>query len=569
MHGTHPSIPEKNHMFFLSNRRSHLALLLILALYMGLGLGLIKDMGVVGEVAWVWMSGAPMEHHAATLQTHTFGPLTAATTRPVETLHFGSFSLPLAVNFYTGGLADWPARIAASLGLSYDGTMVMNMIFGGMLIALVHRFTRTHGSRIAANAAALLLATDWVFIFFRRALGGTELLLSAASLICLWALWDRRWAGGRHGLTALALGIGLGLTAKLTFMLTLIPLAVTAWVMRWDKPKMGPPLPNRWTPMTLAVVIPLVPLIISMLHHAWADLPALASHDHLHLQLRRVWGALSGGPQPARESLAALLAWIGDPRSFLGVAWGASAPAWFSPLRFLGWAVIAAGVFTAWCDRDATPRLALARFCSVFLVTQVALIWGVARDLHHIAIATPTLMILAGLSLEALMGRWSPPRSNQRGLLVALVCLPWVILGIHSISKTDASLRTIQRATVSRSGQNALVSMLREQGVTQLVTMDYEAAGSLDILAPEIEFKHGWVRIAAERKTALVSLLDEAKGAHLLVIPAAPSWIYNLKPREADLAKAAAQAGAVWEEVDRLPGDAGVLYRVEPKKDRP
>jgi hypothetical protein len=55
----------------------------------------------------------------------------------------------------------------------------------------------------------------------------------------------------------------------------------------------------------------------------------------------------------------------------------------------------------------------------------------------------------------------------------------------------------------------------------------------------------------------------------LLVIPAAPSWIYNLKPREADLAKAAVLAGAVWEEVDRLPGDAGVLYRVEPKKDRP
>jgi hypothetical protein len=556
-------------MFFLSFRRSQLALMLILALYMGLGLGLITDMGVVGEVAWVWMDGDPVGHHAAPLQTHNWGPLTAATTRPVETLQIGSFNLPLAVNFYTGGLADWPARIGAALGLSYDGTMVLNLIFGGILIALVHRFTRTHGSGIAATAAALLLATDWVFVFFRRALGGTELLLSAASLLCLWALWDRRWAGGRHGLTALALGVGLGLTAKLTFVLTLVPLALTAWIMRWDKPKMGPPLPDRWIPMALAVIIPLVPLIIGLLHHAMADLPALASHDHLQLQAERLWGALSGGPRPARESSAALLAWVGDPRSFLGAAWGASAPPWFSPLRFLGWAVIGAGVFTAWRDRDATPRLALARFCSVFLATQVALTWGVARDLHHIAIATPTLMILAGLSLEALMGRWSPPRSNRRGVLVALVCLPWVILGIHSMSQTDASLGTIKRPTVSRSGQNSLVAMLRKQGVTQLFTMDYESAGALDILAPEIEFKHGWSRIAAERKTALGSLLHDAKGAHLLVVPSAPSWTYNLKPREADLAKAAEQAGAVWEEVDRLPDDAAVLYRVESKKDRP
>jgi len=556
-------------MFFLSFRRSQLALLLILALYMGLGLGLITDMGVVGEVAWVWMEADPIGHHAATPQTHTWGPLTAATTRPVETLQIGSFTLPLAVNFYTGGLADWPARIGASLGLSYDGTMILNLIFGGILIALVHRFTRTHGSGIAATAAALLLATDWVFVFFRRALGGTELLLSAASLICLWALWDRRWAGGRHGLTALALGVGLGLTAKLTFVLTLVPLAVTAWILRWDKPKMGPPLPDRWTPMALALLAPMVPLLIGLLHHTQADLPALASHDHWQIQAERVWGTLSGGPRPARESLAALLAWIGDPRAFLGTAWGASAPPWFSPMRFLGWAVIAGGVFTAWRDRDATPRLALARFCSVFLVTQVALIWGVARDLHHLAIATPTLMILAGLSLEALMGQWSPPRSNRRGFLVALVCLPWVILGIHSMSQTDGSLGTIKRPTVSRSGQNALVAMLREQGVTKLVTMDYESAGALDILAPEIEFKHGWSRIAAERKTALGSLLREARGGHLLVVPSAPSWTYNLKPREPDLATAAAQAGAVWEEVDRLPDDAAVLYRVESKKDRP
>ena len=556
-------------MFFLSSRRSQLALLLILVLYTALSLGLITDMGVVGEVAWVWMDGDPTKHHAAALETHHWGPLTAASTRPFETLRIGSFHLPLAVNFYTGGLADWPARIGAAAGLDYDGTMILNLIFGGILIGLVHRFTRTHGSGIAATAAAFLLATDWVFVFFRRSLGGTEVLLSTASLICLWALWDRRWAGGRHGLTAFALGAGLGLTAKLTFVLTLVPLAMTAWFMRWDKPKMGPPLPDRWAPMILAAAIPLLPLIVSLIHHLQADLPGLSSHDHAHLQVNRVWDALSGGISTPRESSAALLAWIGDPRSFLHAAWGASAPSWFSPLKFLGWAVVGAGVFTAWRERDATPRLALTRFCSVFLLAQEVFTWGVARDLHHNAIATPTLMILAGLSLDALMAQWSPPRSTKRALLVALLCLPWVILGIHGMARTDASLETIERPTVSRSGQNALVKMLRDQEVTRLITMDYEAAGALDILAPEIAFQHGWSRIVAERKTALAALLNDAKGAHLLVVPSAPSWTYNLKPREGDLAKAAEQVGAALEEVDRLPGDAAVVYRVESKTDRP
>ena len=93
--------------------------------------------------------------------------------------------------------------------------------------------------------AALVLATDWSFLFYKKVLGGTELLLQAAALLCLWALWSRRWGGGRHGLLALGLGVGLGLLAKATFALSLGALVLTALLTRWDRPRLAAPLTEK------------------------------------------------------------------------------------------------------------------------------------------------------------------------------------------------------------------------------------------------------------------------------------------------------------------------------------
>ena len=534
--------------------------MITLVLFIILGWYGISEMGVVGEVAWTWMGGTPNGNLAEALPLHKMGPLTAASTRPMESLQLGELSLPLVVNLYTGGIADWPARLLSPLGL--QATMSFHLLAGALLIGLVHRFVRLHGSSIAANAAALLLATDWIFIFFRRALGGTELLLQAASLLCLWALWSRRWGGGRHGLVALAVGIGLGLAAKLTFILTLLPMGLAALLTRWDKPRLGPPLPDRWGAVALGLVVPLIPMLVAWSHHLIADLQPIASHDHLSTQFERLHAAFNSGPRPPRESLAALTSWIGQPTSFLSAAWGAEAPGWFSPLRFLGWILIGLGTATAWWNRHETPRLALTRFCSVFLVLQVAATWGIARDLHHLAVATPTLMILAGLSLDILAGHWTPPRSPRRGALVLAGCLPWAWVGTTSVMDTDAALLSIDRPTISANGQAAVVEMLRRQDVRRVITLDYESAGAFDLLAPEIQFQHGWTRILDNRPDALSSLLESAAGAHLLVIRESPAWTYNLRPRALDLARAGAQVGVETAVVDRLPDDAAVLYAV-------
>jgi hypothetical protein len=101
------------------------------------------------------------------------------------------------------------------------------------------------------------------------------------------------------------------------------------------------------------------------------------------------------------------------------------------------------------------------------------------------------------------------------------------------------------------------------------VTLDYEAAGSLEIRAPEITFSHGWSRIVRDRGTALDELLQEAAGGHLLVIPESPPWSYNLKPRAADLEQAEERVGVDSVVVDRLPDGAAVLYAVDWRKGRP
>lgn len=556
-------------MFFIPIKRSSLALLVILAFHVGWGLWGITNMGTVGEVAWTWMSADPSAHQAFPLPTHSWGPFEAASTRPVESLVVGDLRLPLAVNHYTGGLADWPARLLAAAGLSARSIGVFHLCIGALLIALVHRFVRMHGSAISANAAALLLATDWVYVFFRRALGGTEILLSAASVLCLWALWSRRWGGGRHGLTALALGMGMGLAAKLTFALSIAALGLTALLMRWDKPDLRPPLPSRWGPVLLALSLPLLPLALTALHHAQADLLVLSTHDHWLVQWDRVRDALTGAGRPQRESFASLQAWAGNGVSFLGPAWGADAPSWVSPMRALGWAVVALGTAIAWQDADKTPRLALARFCSVFAVFQVLIIWTVARDLHHLAIATPTLMILAGLCTEAVFGYLAPPRSVRRASWVLIGCLPWALVGLDSVAKTDGVLSSIARPTVAHTGQQALVSMLRDNGAKRVVTMDYEAAGALEIAAPDIQFDHGWTRVVRDRNAALDELVSHAMGGHLLVIPHSPPWSYNLRPRAEDLELVAARAGASSVEVDRLPDGAAVLYAVGSRKGQP
>ena len=256
------------------SRRFPLSLILALGIYLVLAMTTVKNVGVVGEVSASWGLENPPEvvvgwedGEALYADGYKAGPLVASQVRPLERIQLGPASLPLAVNQYTGGPPDWPARWVYGLTHSIDAVLWLHLFLGGLLLFLAHRFLRFHGTDIAAAVAALALATDWNFLFYRKVLGGTEILLQAALLLSLWALWSRRWAGGKHGGTAIAVGIGLGLLAKATFLPSLIAFGVAVLLTRKDHPATQPPKPISSTWLAGIIVLLTAPLWISWIDH--------------------------------------------------------------------------------------------------------------------------------------------------------------------------------------------------------------------------------------------------------------------------------------------------------------
>ncbi|MFT5680724.1 MAG: hypothetical protein ACI8RZ_001630 [Myxococcota bacterium] len=547
--------------------------MLALLLYGVLAFVTARQLGVVGEVAIAWSMDAapavlietspPLWADGATPPTvgHTAGPLIASQVRPVERLMIGDLSLPIAVNRYTGGPPDWPARLLFAATGSVGAVLVLHVLLGGLLIVLVHRFLRFHGTDVAAAIAALMLASDWRFIFYRRALGGTEIALQAALLLILWALWSRRWAGGRHGLTALGIGVGLGLMAKLTFVLPLAGLFAAALVTRWDRPAVRPPLPGRLHRPLLAVLLLTAPLWVTAIHHGFVPTqPHIRSHDFPDLQWQRVLDALSGGGSPVRESLANLMYWAGDPLAFFSVAYDSELTPRTSPWRVVGWVVLLAGVVVGWRDRHPTPHTALLRFMSVLVPLQVGALWLVARDLHHLVVTAPMVAILAGLSINALAGTVSPPRGFARARIAFILALPWIIVGVQDARRTDVALSSVSVVTFTEPGQQALLDLLREHDVQRLGACDYELYGVLETRAPDIAVIHGWGAASLTRGEVLPGLLAQVADGHFLVINASAPMIYNLRPSLGALSDAAGEVGLVVGEVGRIEG--AVLYRV-------
>ncbi|MCK6503576.1 glycosyltransferase family 39 protein [Myxococcota bacterium] len=498
---------------------------------------------------------------------HRWGPLVASLVRPVERLELGGLGLPLAINRYTGGPPDWPARLAWLLTRRIGAVTALHVALGGVLLVLVHRFLRFRGTDVAAAVAALVLASDWSFLFYKKVLGGTEVLLQAAFLLVLWALWSRRWGGGRHGLLALGVGVGLGLLAKATFALSLLALAATALLTRWDRPRMGAPDLHGLGPGLAAALLIPSPLVIAGLHHHLALPAPPPTHDFPALQVERVLAAVQGGPSPAREGLANLWWYASQPLAFFGPAYGVQDLPGPSPLRLAGLALVLAGTALAWRDRHPTPAEALLRFTSLLLLLQLGLLWLVARDLHHLAMATPTLAIVAGLALDRLAAVATPPRSPARARVALILALPLLIAGVRSLARTDAVVGQVAVPTFPRAGQAALADLLARHDVQRLLVADYESYGMLELRAPSVQVTHAWPAVARHgpRPPAglLPALLGQAAGGHLLLVRASAPMAYNLRVSEGQLQQAAHAAGLRVTRVEALPADAAVLYQVE------
>ncbi|HNH50220.1 MAG TPA: hypothetical protein PKY30_24505, partial [Myxococcota bacterium] len=368
---------------------------------------------------------------------------------------------------------------------------------GALLIVLAHRFLRFHGSDAAPTAAALLLATDWAFLYYRKALGGTEVLLQASFLLVLWALWSRRWKGGRHGTVAIALGVGLGLQAKLTFVATVLAFGLSILLSRWDRQALRPPEPIRRIWLLLLPLLCVAPLLIAHIHHLFLDAPLLRSHDAAGLQLQRLWAGLSGGTQD-RESLDNLLYFFGNPLAFFGAAYGAEAQPPLSILRLCSFAAVLGGVGLAWLRPQQSPADALLRFLSMFLPIQLGILLLLNRDMHHLGQMSVGLALLGALGADRLAGQFAP-RGMVRRILAVFLLFPAMVAGVGQLWRSDGVLATIPVPTFTRSGQENLQHMLEKANVQRLYVADYESYGLLEPLQPELPITQLWPAVAGGR----------------------------------------------------------------------
>ena len=539
----------------ISPKRSVSAVLVgAVSVYLLLAVTCVRTVGLVGETAIGWALPSPPEVRVslATSQPDT-GLLRALQTRPTERLVLGSVEFPLAVNAYTGGPPDWPARVARALTGSLAAGIATHVGLGLLLLVLAHRFLRFHGTAVAAGAAALVLATDWGFVFYRKVLGGTEVLLLAAGLLVVWALFSRRWKGGVHGTVAIAVGVGLGLLAKATFASTLVAIAIAALLTRWDHPALKPPRRVHAGALLGITLLCVSPLIVAAIHHVRLPPPYVLSHDTLAMQLTRL-----SAPSPAREGLANLAFFFGNPLAFFHEAYGAVPVAPLSTLRGLGYAVTLLGIVLEWraigpeIGRAQSPSGALLRFLSLCVPLQIALLFLANHDLHHLAQSTVLLALLVGLAAERVAATVAPPRSAVRALAVGLLVSPHLLAGIHHLRNTDAIVSTVRSPTFTEAGQQALVEALRAAGVTRLVTSDYEVYGMLDARAPEIAITHTWAAVSHGDR----DVLPLASGGWYLEVRASAPMIYNWRPKAVPGGTVVAElsdAFGVWARLWKLP----------------
>ena len=132
------------------------SLVAALGVYVVLAALSAREVGLVGEVAIGWALPHPptvlVQIDPPVSSDTGAGWLRAARTRPVERAVLGPIEVPLAINAYTGGAADWPARVARALTGHVTAGLVTNLALGGLLLTLAHRFLTFHGSRKIGRA---------------------------------------------------------------------------------------------------------------------------------------------------------------------------------------------------------------------------------------------------------------------------------------------------------------------------------------------------------------------------------------------------------------------------------
>ena len=481
----------------------------------------LEEAGIVGEVALGWRSFPTVltdTDPISTSQLSNWGPFERFQTRPI--LRFGDW--PWAINLYTSGLMDWPSRILTKAGATELHIRLWHAACGVLPLTILSLGLRNLIPARAALMMGVLFVTNWHFLVYKSLLGGTEIALQTAWCAVLVGLvqLSQNHSAGRW----LGIGIGLGLLAKWTFGICLIAAAPLLWKWRHRV---------EWKSVLTWTAAFSWPQLITAIAFFKTDI-IIRSHDFGEMQLTRVLDALKGSGPP-RESFSNVWHWLIDPLHFFELHYGAVQQSTWWLLHPI--ALVIAVITLRW----ASP---LCRWCWGLLLAQVLLIGVVAKDMHHLAMAIP-LLLLCFTQL---------PRR-----IAVLTSALWVAGNLSSLLSTNNSWSSITVPTFNRSNQELLRSTLRQHHVQRLVTMDYEVMGMLE---DESSAAHTWGAISHQRRATLPRIIEHAAGGHMLVLQSSSSMIYNLKPTDAVLEQHAKTLGLKLSLLEQWSEDRLRLYSV-------
>ena len=495
-------------------------------LWLGIIFQFLIPIGWIGEVTPMW-STIPITNIDQPLSC--IGNLCLYSTRPL--VRSGEF--PWMLNVYTASFPDWPQWILYHIFNSPLIIRISQVLSTLLLLLGLGYWVRKTLSPLYLITFFGLLLTDWNFLFYKKALGNTEIILQIAWMSCLLSLIPTNTVLTPKDLSRqkwiLFIGITIGTWSKLPFILHLIPLMFFIWTTQLKRVELS-------KTVCIATCISLLPFVFLSAWTVDIDIP-VRSHDFWTLQWERIVFAVQGHSSNVREHSHNIWIWLGDPLQFFEHAYGVSNIKWHGWGRAIGYIIFGGALFTIrnrtlWCLTGT-------------LILQIFVLAWVAQDLHHIVIATPLLW-------------YTIVRVTQEVKLQKILFMGMItgILGSNIWILRDAPtiIESVKTPTFSDHRQQQLVDLLTRYDVSNVVTMDYEVFGMLEVRAPSLNVLHMWPQISTERWDALPSILEDNIGAHLLVLDASMPMTYNLQPSEQRLNKVAEDVGVSIKRVGHVDG---------------
>ena len=201
------------------------------------------------------------------------------------------------------------------------------------------------------------------------------------------------------------------------------------------------------------------------------------SHDFWTLQWERILSALSGSNTSIREQNLNIWMWLFDPLPFFTKAYGVASIPWH------GWGkiiVYLGALLAGWHLRSNTT---MASTHLVPIISGTLLTW-IAKDLHHLAMATPLLGLWLVYTFDQVSWK-APPLLVMGGL--------WFGTQIWTLTDAPKIINAVKTPTFSEMRQQALEDLITQNDYIQrLITMDYEVYGVLEARMPWLPMTHMW-----------------------------------------------------------------------------